>query len=288
MTTMRQRLLHQVREQRGVSLFEVTLLLAAAVLVTAALMPALLRMIHDSRQQDARAEMRALHQAMVGSDEDGTYGFVGDMGRLPFELGELVDGTGLPLAAASPASGVSAGWDGPYLNRGEDDRDYRVDPWGNPYELGVPSPGQIRSFGPAGLPDDGDDIVYPPNPVDVHAALIVTVKGHSGELITTDPDDCVVTLHFAAGGVDTTVVDESPPFSFTDVHRGLHTVEATCSRFDGGTATDTTVARVQGNSQQALEIHLELGAAPIGEAESSEADETDTPGAQAPARSPQR
>lgn len=281
---------NRFRDARGFGLFEVTLILAVAALMTAALTPAVLRMVHSAREDAARDEMRALHEAMVGSDRDGTYAFVGDMGRLPREPAELVDGTGKPLATASPLSGVAYGWNGPYLNRGRDGDDYRLDPWGNPYDIGVVGPGQIRSLGPDGRRDSGDDLVFPPRVVAPFGTLIVTIKGHAGELVTADPEGCAVTLHFASEGVDATVVDDTTPFSFSDVHRGLHAVEASCPRLDGGTASEASVVRVQGEGQQATELHVDLGGAAI--AAPSAGDQqlpgTEPNGAQLPARDSQR
>lgn len=264
--------------EQGFSLLEMTLLIAALVIIAAALTPALLRTIHDQRQRAARAEMETLHRAIVGNDTDGTYGFVGDMGRVPFTLSELVRRDSQPLFALSEITGIGTGWNGPYVNIGTDAEDYGIDPWGLPYDVGVVGQGQIRSAGPNGLFDDGDDIVVPPAPVTAWGNLLVSVKGHEEDLVRTDPDGCIVTLHYSNSGTPATVVDESVPFSFTDVHRGPHAIDVSCPRLDGGIATETAIAIVRGSSaQQVVEVHVDLGGGVTSSSSGSEeADSSDS------------
>lgn len=246
--------------ERGFSLLEVTLLIAAVVIIAAALTPALLRTIHDQRQRAARTEMEALHRAIVGSDADGTYGYVGDMGRMPFALSELMLRESQPFFILSELNGVGTGWNGPYVNIGTDANDYALDPWGVPYDIGVVGQGQIRSAGPNGLFDDADDIVVPASPVTAWGTVLVSVKGHEGDLVHTDPDGCIVTLHFSNSGEPATVLDETVPFSFTDVHRGPHAIDVSCPRLDGGVANETAIAVVRGaGAQQVVEVHVALG-----------------------------
>ena len=100
----------------------------------------------------------------------------------------------------------------------------------------------------------------------------MTVKGHSGELVTVDPAGCTVTLHYANEGAAATVSDDSPPFSFTDVHRGLHPVSVTCPRLDTGVASESLVVAVRGaGAQQLAELHVDLGSAPTAAATAEQA-----------------
>ena len=121
----------------------------------------------------------------------------------------------------------------------------------NPFLLGlahVVGTGQLRSAGPNGIYDDDDDMVYPPYPVDPYGSLLVTVKGHSGDSITNDPDGCIVTMEYSDSGQINSVFDDVAPFSFEFVHRGLHAVAVSCTSFSGVLVTETGVASVPGSA----------------------------------------
>jgi len=103
-------------------------------------------------------------------------------------------------------------------------------------------------------------VVYPPYAVDPYGSLVVTVKGHSGDLIMNDPDGCTVTLQYSESGQASTVIDDVAPFSFEVIHRGLHEVTAACAAFSGERVTEISVASIRGGgAQQAIELHVELG-----------------------------
>ncbi len=67
------------------------------------------------------------------------------------------------------------GWNGPYLNVGQDTTDFQVDEFGNQYDYGVVGTGQIRSKGPDGVAGTSDDIIFPPKPVTFNGSLTLTV-----------------------------------------------------------------------------------------------------------------
>ncbi|NKB87570.1 MAG: hypothetical protein GKS06_05065 [Acidobacteria bacterium] len=247
-------------DQRGITMLEVTLILAALVVVSAAAAPTVLRVVNDANGRNARAELEGLYDSVMGDMEAQTYGFMGDLGRFPNTLDELMMQIDQPFFVRSEISGVGYGWNGPYVSTGRTPTDFQIDPWGNPYDIGVAGYGQVRSYGPNGLPDDADDILYPALPVDPYGSLIVLVKGHSGEAVVNSPEGCTVTLHYSNSGEAATVFTELPPFSFEFVHRGLHEVEATCLAFTGELVTETSVVGIRGGgAQQTVELHLELG-----------------------------
>ncbi len=257
------------------SLFEVTLIVAALVMLAAAVAPALLRSVHERRQRQVQQELEALHAAIVGSDEKGVFGFVGDLGRYQWTLDEL-EQAGSNTFWIDETTGVGYGWNGPYVNAGRDALDSVTDPWGNAYDVGVVGLGQIRSAGPNGVYDDADDVLYPPNPETPYGSVAISVKGHSDGVIDTDPDGCGVTLYYSGEGTLASVYDETAPFSFTDVHRGPHAVHVSCPRYDGGTETETAIVIVRGGgAQQFAEIFVELGSTPTGSTDES-AETTDT------------
>jgi len=248
------------RGERGLSLLELTVMLGALVVVSAALTPAALRMLHDSRQNDVYKELAQLHMAILGSDKTGTFGYVGDLGRVPYRIEELVGRMDEPLYALDAATGVGYGWNGPYVNAGRDADDYRTDPWGNAYDVGVAGVGQLRSAGPDGVYDTSDDILVPPNPVNIYGSVLVSISGVSDSVVTTNPDGCTVTLQYAADGIVSSVIDETVPYSFSDVHRGLHAIQVRCLRLDGAGETEqSTVLAVRGGgAQQVVEVYVEL------------------------------
>jgi type II secretory pathway pseudopilin PulG len=246
--------------QRGITMLEVTLILAALVVLSAAVAPTVLRTVNNANARNVVSEMEALHAAMLGDMTDGTFGYMGDMGRFPYTLDELVVQTDEPFFVRSETSGVGYGWNGPYVVQGRTPTDFQLDPWGNPYDISVVGFGQLRSYGPNGLPDDNDDITYPAYPVDPYGTLLVQVKGHSGEAVLNSPDGCAVTLQYSDSGEFSSVYADVAPFTFEFVHRGLHEVEATCTAFTGELVSEVAVVSVRGGgAQQTVELHLELG-----------------------------
>lgn len=247
-------------DERGITMLEVTLLLGVLVILSAAVAPAVLRRVDERNANDVIDEMQALHVSIMGDSAAGTFGYVGELGRFPYFMDELVLQLDAPFFIRSERSGIGYGWNGPYVVRGRDASDFRLDPWGNEYDIGVVGAGQLRSAGPNGVRDDDDDVVYPPYPVDLYGSLVITVKGHSGDVIMNNPDGCVVTLQYAESGQASTVIDDVAPFSFETIHRGLHEIEVACAAFSGGLVTEMAVASIHGSgAQQAIELHVNLG-----------------------------
>ncbi len=246
--------------ERGITMLEVTLLLGALVILSAAVAPALLRTVDELNAGNVLEEMEALHLSIMGDPVAGTFGYVGELGRFPYFMDELVLQLDAPLFVRSELSGIGYGWNGPYVVRGRDANDFRLDPWGNEYDIGEVGPGQLRSAGPNGIYDDEDDVIYPPYPVDLYGSLVVTVRGHSGDVVTNDPEGCAVALVFSAEGEADAVLDEVAPFSFEVVHRGLHEIEVACPTVSGELVTEVGVASIRGGgAQQVIELHVELG-----------------------------
>lgn len=247
-------------DERGITMLEVTLLLGALVILSAAVAPAVLRTVDELNAGNVLEEMEALHLSIMGDRVSGTFGYVGELGRFPYFMDELVLQLEAPFFVRSELSGVGYGWNGPYVVRGRDAADFRLDPWGNEYDIGQVGPGQLRSAGPNGIYDDDDDVVYPPYPVDLYGSLVVTVRGHSGDVVTIDPEGCVVALTFSNEGEADAVLDEIAPFSFEVVHRGLHEIEVACPTVSGEMVTEVGVASIRGGgAQQLIELHVELG-----------------------------
>lgn len=257
--------------ERGISMLEVTLLLGAMVILAAAVAPSLLRVLQDQRHDQVMEELKAIHIAINGDESDKTFGFVGDIGRAPVELAELVEIVDLEPFRISEETAVGYGWSGPYLNRGIGTEDWATDAWGNYYDIGAVGYGQVRSAGPNGEYDDDDDLVYPPHPVNPYGNVVVTIRGHGDGAIVSDPEGCGVILFYSEEGEEGQVVDETAPYSFTNVHRGIHAIYVACDRYSGGVAEEIGIVTVRGGgSQQVVELHAALGDTVIDEVEPAE------------------
>ncbi len=187
----------------------------------------LLPLVFDSRQRDRAEEtvrqLEALKSAIVGrrSPAEGaperTFGFEGDIGALPDSLEQLVSRDGLPGFQLDPASGLGAGWRGPYLAGGLADRGAELDrdAFGRPLRYaardtvvgGTPWAGWIRSAGPDGRHRTPDDLVAP--------LLAAEVRSHLRGFLTNGPGrvfaGAPVTVSFRRDGavVDTLVATDS-------------------------------------------------------------------------------
>ena len=254
--------------EHGIGMLEMTLLLGAMVILAAAVAPSLLRVLQDQRHEQVMDELKAIHTAVNGDESDKTFGFVGDIGRFPVQLTELVEAVDLQPFRISEETAVGYGWSGPYLNRGIGTEDWATDAWGNRYDIGAVGDGQVRSAGPNGKYDDDDDLVYPPRPVNPYGNVVVTIRGHGDGAIVSDPEGCGVILFYSEEGEEAQVVDETAPYSFTNVHRGVHAVYIACDRHDGGVAEEIGIVTVRGGgSQQVVELHAALGDTVIDDAE---------------------
>ena len=228
--------------RRGFTLLEIIIALAIIAILAAAATPMVLQRMLDARIQTTQEEARALYDAMVGREADpGSFGFVGDMGRLPASFEQLVEPSGLP-AYSVQTRGVGMGWKGPYINSGSSPSDYLLDAFGRPYSGA--STGQVRSAGPDGIAGTADDIVYPAAVPVITGRVHVNVKQVVDKRIVNDPAGYVVDLYYSNGGAQAVVQDSSPPFRFDNVPIGLHAVQVVST---GGTvATGETITLRRG------------------------------------------
>lgn len=235
----------RMRNGRGFTLIEMAIALAIVAILAAIATPLILQRIMDARIEATREEARTLYEAMVGSSSDpSSFGFVGDIGRLPSSFEQLVQPSGLPLHTTQTIRGVGMGWKGPYINRGTSATDYLTDAFGRPY-TGA-SIGQVRSAGPDGVSGNADDIVYPPSAPAISGRVHVNVKTILDKKTINDPDGYAVDLYYASGGVQSVVRDSSPPFRFDNVPMGLHAIQVVRLTGPGGSgvvAQDTITLR---------------------------------------------
>ncbi|HNV02687.1 MAG TPA: prepilin-type N-terminal cleavage/methylation domain-containing protein [Vicinamibacterales bacterium] len=210
----------------GFTLIEAAVILAVLAVLAAAITPMILQQIVEAKTEATRREARLLHEAMLGRpDVPDSFGFFGDMGRLPASFEELVrPGPGTALFGTATFRNVGMGWKGPYINAGDAAGDYLTDAFGRPYRGA--SAGQVRSAGPDGVFDTADDIVYPPARPNPTGRLMVTVKRMSSEdaSYTLDPAGYAVRLYYSNGGVQASLDDAVPPFVFENVPQGVHAI----------------------------------------------------------------
>jgi prepilin-type N-terminal cleavage/methylation domain-containing protein len=243
-----------VRSARGFTLLELVVIIAVIGILAAAVTPTVMNQIMDTRVDATEAEARSLYEAMVGApSSDGTrFGFVGDIGRLPTSLTELASPGGLPSYSTVNARSIGIGWRGPYINSGTSSTDYQRDAFGRNYVL---NSGQVRSYGPDGVANNTDDIVYPPSAPVVTGTVAITVKTITGGKTVVDPTGYRVDLYYANGGDEASVSDTATPFTFSNVPMGLHAVRVvkTSNPNLGSTMVEDTVV-VRPDTTDAAEL----------------------------------
>jgi type II secretory pathway pseudopilin PulG len=227
----------------GFTLIEIIVIVSIIAILAAAVTPAVVQQLLDTRVSSTRDELETLYQGMVGDPAQSRFGFVGDIGRLPDDLDELVQRSGLPNYSTGNVRGVGMGWRGPYVNAGTSANDYRTDAFNRPYTL---NNGQVRSAGPDGVVNNADDLVYPPSAPIVTGSVSVTIKTIVSGKTIVDPNGYRVELFYADDGDEDDVRDNSDPFNFNNVHMGIHAVRVVKTSNPGsGTvvAQDTIVVR---------------------------------------------
>lgn len=242
----------------GFTLIEVVIIIAVLTILATAITPAILQQVMDTKIETTRKEARALHEAIAGrTDMPGTFGFVGDMGRLPATFEELLrPRPDAIMYTTLTTRGVGMGWKGPYINVGDSKDDYLTDAFGRPY-TGA-NIGQVRSAGPDGELGTEDDIVYPPSPSTVMGRVIVTVKRMAAEDIsyTLDPPNYEVRLFYSYNGQEAVLADGISPFIFENVPQGIHAVQVIRLRKDQLVVQDTI--QVFGGATKLVELIFRL------------------------------
>ncbi|MBI2998924.1 MAG: prepilin-type N-terminal cleavage/methylation domain-containing protein [Deltaproteobacteria bacterium] len=255
-------MLNRRQRMRGFSLIEMLAVLAILAILIGFLAPVLLKSTETARTEATEAEAEKIFKAIVGEPSKANFGYLGDMGRLPATLTELLT-QGAQTAFHTADSGVDhvgrvgTGWRGPYLT-GLSQEDILKDAWGNDYSYTNTgnNAGQIKSGGADGdLNTASDNIVFPADlPVGTTGTLVVHVlvndipqpAGLTVEVYTTDSTGEQV-KRAGTDGTQTTAAQGSTPFRFSVPH-GVTVVKATHTSA-GVTVTRTVNVGVAANTQ---------------------------------------
>ena len=197
---------------RGFTIVEILVAAIILAILVVALAPMTMKIVAARKAEATRDELRDIHRAIVGTPQNGYYGFLGDMGQMPARLEQLVDGKGLPVQSTTTVGKVGIGWNGPYIGRSTDDLLH--DAFGGRYEL--KANGQIVSPGPDGTLGTDDDMTEPARPYkstgDIHIELLPKAGPYT------------VRLHYSNGGREQHVEADRQPYLFENANRGPHAV----------------------------------------------------------------
>lgn len=200
---------------RGFGILEMVVVLAVIGIVAVSLALAMPRMMHAAKIAEARREMRAYERAVVGDPDNGYYGFIGDVGRLPRSVRDLVEHADVPIFNVEDNTyKVGMGWNGPYLDAINPGDDPTEDPWGGEYR--VDDEGRIRSAGPDGEYETEDDLVFPDEGIPFGGDVRIELSG---------PGDYIVRIYYADNGSEKLQQLDQAPYIFKNIHRGPHAVE---------------------------------------------------------------
>ncbi len=187
---------------------EVFILVVILLTVATIAVPVFLKRTSINREEITRRKLVDVKKALVGDvnpiQEKGrtSFGFVGDVGVLPVDLTELI-----VRAAVRPLYGLDQnvwyGWRGPYIRDerivpGDPGSAYvaLVDAWGNGFRYtGGNWDKEIRSAGPDGIFDNGDDQFVSIVDDEVRTYLSGTFRDRLGDPL----EESRVTIHFPNG-----------------------------------------------------------------------------------------
>lgn len=187
---MHNTLVNQPRQasERGVTLLEAVITLGILSVLIATVTPVVLNLLDTDRERTTEKKAEKIFRAIYGAPARGDFGYLGDMGRLPTTLTELLaqgsqtafhtaDGATTDCGTTDHCGKVGTGWRGPYLKGFSQDELLR-DAWGQSFsytDTGADA-GKIISAGPDGNTGTaGDNIVFPANAPGTTGTLFVSL-----------------------------------------------------------------------------------------------------------------
>ncbi len=178
-------------------------MVAIVVTAIAVIAPALAGMTRRSNEGSVQQQEKTLNAAIFGDPANGRFGFVGDVGRLPTSLSELVSRGSLPAFhttdGGTPHVGnIGYGWNGPYLGGFFSDADIVTDPWGQAFSYSGSggTAGQVTSGGADGTVGTSDDITFPIHAPATTGTVFITVIANG----IANPFGAAAKLYYPANG----------------------------------------------------------------------------------------
>ncbi len=213
---------NKTEESHGFSLIEIIVAIAIMSILAAALVPVAYNQIEQARYKRLLQDMQSIYEAAMGKPQENYFGFVGDVGRLPDSIPQLISGTG-----------QGAAWNGPYLSGAS----LNVkDPYGKAYVFDK-NPIRVRSWGADRTNNNGtgDDVFYPANSVATFKGGLEVQVNINGRLITNAATEQVTAdLSYANNGAPAVM---NLNFNTTDmvfradsVHQGVHVLTVNAAK----------------------------------------------------------
>lgn len=255
-----------VVQEHGFTLVEVIVAVGIMLLLAGLITPMSYRFVAAQRADTTNQKARQVNTAIRGSGK-AFHGFVGDIGRLPLTLTELVSNpNSLPAYAVDPSTGVGSGWRGPYLPQGPTGEDPLADAWGVAFAYNATT-GQVTSLGADHVANTADDIKLPdpaPATAQITGTVLATVYVNS----IPNPTGLAVTVWDTSNGAQVAVspIAGVPGYAYT-LSQGMHAVKAvhTGTALVGTTTTTFTASQtvpilVLPNSQVKVRVDLTTNA----------------------------
>jgi len=230
----------------GFSLIEVIVAIAIIAILAGAAVPVLFHQLDEKRVERVQGDLQAIYEASIGVATENYFGFVGDVGRLPDSVPQLIVGTG-----------QGSLWGGPYLSLAGGV--IAKDVYGQNYVIDS-LPIRVRSFGPdrANNSGTGDDMYYPENALTSYKGQLEVQVYINGRLISDATSDQVsAALAYSNNGspasVNLTFDSGNQKFVLPSaVHQGKHvlTVVSAKATLDPATTHKEVVTILPGATAQ--------------------------------------
>jgi len=225
--------------KKGFTLVEIIVVLAVVAILIAMVLPHMARIFQVSKNATLD-DLETIKKAIVGDPAKGenksrtSFGYMGDMGRLPSSLMDLLAQGNQPGYVYNPTLKVGAGWRGPYLQtpKGNPER-FNPDSFGNDYiydttpymspDTGVQVIAKIVSPGPDLTPNTSDDLKIEIFKSEAFSQVSGSVKDHLFNYIP----NVKVTLNYPDKGTLSnvqTITDSQGRYVFNDIPFGNRSI----------------------------------------------------------------
>ncbi len=225
------------RRKKGFTLVEMIVVIAILAVLAGIAAPVILTSLEKVEKESTWEEMENIYKVITGNPDQGSCGYLGDMGIFPGTLRDL-NYLGRPPYTMK-SNGIGMGWNGPYLLRGKTLEDYLYDSWGSTYRYSYsysdPGGGRkgeivILSNGPDKRQATSDDIEIR-RPVTTHQHIRITVYVWQADGWTV-PDDYKGVVFYSDAGQEARKDFSKASPVVEMLHRGAHALYTVAS--EGG------------------------------------------------------